>query len=189
MAPGRGLPLQPVAGLGPLARPAPPDPAATAARPLVVLIQELTPGLVDATVIVQFAGGVEPLALTLDGARDCGEPALFGMPRAGVVSMSVRSWQGGRRGISSLSGMVVRLLMVAGPARGYGSIHILGRTHDRRQASAAPTRFAHPAMQTEIGSTARSRSAPRGLAGQDRHGLTYRRFAPRPVGCGQIDSA
>ena len=51
------------------ARPAPPDPAATAARPLVVLIQELTPGLVDATVIVQFAGGVEPLALTLDGAR------------------------------------------------------------------------------------------------------------------------
>jgi Family of unknown function (DUF6459) len=51
------------------AGPAPPDPTATAARPLAVVIQELTPGLVDATVIVQFAGAVEPLALTLDGAR------------------------------------------------------------------------------------------------------------------------
>jgi hypothetical protein len=51
------------------ARPAPTDPAATAARPLAILIQELTPGLVDATVIVQFAGTIEPLALRLDGAR------------------------------------------------------------------------------------------------------------------------
>jgi hypothetical protein len=51
------------------AGPAPPDPAATAARPLVVLVQEHTPGLVDASVIVQFAGTIEPLALRLDGAR------------------------------------------------------------------------------------------------------------------------
>lgn len=51
------------------ARPAPADPAATAAHPLTVIIQELTPGLVDATAIVQFAGAVRPLALTLDGAR------------------------------------------------------------------------------------------------------------------------
>jgi Family of unknown function (DUF6459) len=51
------------------ASPDSPDPAATAARPLAVVIQELTPGLVDASVIVQFAGAVEPLALTLDGAR------------------------------------------------------------------------------------------------------------------------
>jgi hypothetical protein len=51
------------------AQPAPPNPAATAARPLTVLTQELTPGLVNATVIVQFAGAIEPLALTLDGAR------------------------------------------------------------------------------------------------------------------------
>jgi hypothetical protein len=55
------------------AQPAPPNPAATAARPLAVLTHELTPGLVHATVIVQFAGAVEPLALTLDGARGCWE--------------------------------------------------------------------------------------------------------------------
>ncbi len=51
------------------ARPAPSNSAATAARPLAILVQELTPGLVDATVILQFAGTIEPLALALDGAR------------------------------------------------------------------------------------------------------------------------
>jgi Family of unknown function (DUF6459) len=51
------------------ARPASADPAATVARPLAILVQETTPGLVNATVIVQFAGTVEPLALALDGAR------------------------------------------------------------------------------------------------------------------------
>ena len=51
------------------AQPAPPNPAATAALPLTVLIQEPTPGLVNATVTVRFAGTVEPIALALDGAR------------------------------------------------------------------------------------------------------------------------
>jgi hypothetical protein len=51
------------------ARPAPADPAATAARPLAIFVQEHTPGRVNATVVVEFAGTVEPLALVLDGAR------------------------------------------------------------------------------------------------------------------------
>lgn len=42
---------------------------AVSGHPLAILIQELTPGLVDATGIVQFAGTIEPLALRLDGAR------------------------------------------------------------------------------------------------------------------------
>ena len=42
------------------ARPAPPDPAATAARALAVVVQELTPGLVDATVVIQFASTAHP---------------------------------------------------------------------------------------------------------------------------------
>ena len=51
------------------AQPGPPNPAATAAIPLTVLIQEPTPGLANATVTVRFAGTVEPVALALDGAR------------------------------------------------------------------------------------------------------------------------
>ena len=51
------------------AQPAPADPAATAARPMAIFVQEHTPGLVNATVVVEFAGTVQPLALGLDGAR------------------------------------------------------------------------------------------------------------------------
>lgn len=46
------------------------DLQAAVARPLTVTLQEHTPGLVDATVVLQLAaGGVEPLSLRLDGAR------------------------------------------------------------------------------------------------------------------------
>ena len=51
------------------AGPAPPDPAATAARPLAIYVQEHVPGLVNATAIVRFARTIEPLGLRLDGAR------------------------------------------------------------------------------------------------------------------------
>jgi len=38
-------------------------------RPLVVAIQEQTPGLVDAAVVVEVAGRAEAVAFRLDGAR------------------------------------------------------------------------------------------------------------------------
>lgn len=43
--------------------------AGTVARPLALFLQEHTPGLVHATVVLEFAGTVEPLSLALDGAR------------------------------------------------------------------------------------------------------------------------
>jgi hypothetical protein len=51
------------------AQPALPDPAATAAQPLAVFVQEPTRGLVNASITVRFAGRIEPIPLSLDGAR------------------------------------------------------------------------------------------------------------------------
>jgi len=51
------------------ANPAPPDLAGAVARPLTLTLQEHTPGLVHATVVLEFAGTAEPLSLALDGAR------------------------------------------------------------------------------------------------------------------------
>jgi Family of unknown function (DUF6459) len=51
------------------AQPALSDPAATAALPLAVFIQEPTRGLVNASITVRFAGRIEPVSLSLDGAR------------------------------------------------------------------------------------------------------------------------
>jgi hypothetical protein len=39
------------------------------ATPLSLFLQEHTPGLVHATVVLEFAGTAEPLSLALDGAR------------------------------------------------------------------------------------------------------------------------
>ncbi len=49
--------------------PTPQDLAGAVARPLTLTLQEHTPGLVHATVVLEFAGTVEPLGLALDGAR------------------------------------------------------------------------------------------------------------------------
>ena len=56
------------------AQPALPDPAATAAQPLAVFVQEPTRGLVNASITVRFAGRIEPVSLSLDGARGWWEP-------------------------------------------------------------------------------------------------------------------
>jgi hypothetical protein len=46
-----------------------PHQAGTAARPLSLTLQEHTPGLVHATVVLEFAGTVQPISLSLDGAH------------------------------------------------------------------------------------------------------------------------
>lgn len=51
-----------------LAEPAGHDPAPMVPRPRAVTIRELSPGLVDATVVVAFGGSAHALALRLDGA-------------------------------------------------------------------------------------------------------------------------
>jgi hypothetical protein len=62
--------------------PALPRRAGTAARPLAVFLQEHTPGLVHATLVLEFAGTVEPLGLCLDGARGRWELMALEYPSA-----------------------------------------------------------------------------------------------------------
>jgi hypothetical protein len=62
--------------------PARPHLAGTAARPLAVHLQEHTPGLVHATLVLEFAGTVEPLGLCLDGARGHWELMALEYPSA-----------------------------------------------------------------------------------------------------------
>jgi hypothetical protein len=64
------------------------DLQAAVARPLAVTLQEHTPGLVDATVILQLSGGgVEPLSLRLDGARGRWELMELEYSAAGVPDL------------------------------------------------------------------------------------------------------
>jgi hypothetical protein len=52
-----------------LAEPTEDHPNGTAARPLRLTLEEHTPGLVHATIVLEYAGTIEPIALALDGAH------------------------------------------------------------------------------------------------------------------------
>jgi hypothetical protein len=62
--------------------------AGTAARPLAAYLQEHTPGLVHATLVLEFAGTVEPLGLCLDGARGHWELMALEYPSATPPAIS-----------------------------------------------------------------------------------------------------
>jgi hypothetical protein len=67
--------------------PVPEHVAGAVARPLALTLQEHTPGLVHATVVLEFAGAVEPLGLALDGARGRWELMELEYPSAALPAI------------------------------------------------------------------------------------------------------
>jgi len=65
--------------------------AGAVARPLALSLQEHTPGLVHATVVLDFAGAVEPLALGLDGAHGRWELIELDYPSTTLLQTQART--------------------------------------------------------------------------------------------------
>jgi hypothetical protein len=119
------------------AQPAASDLTATAAQPLVVLVQEPVPGLVNATVIVRFASRVEPVGLRLDGARGWWE----------LIELECLP--------DNAPPTPTDLASPAAPiAREHGDAPFLGLSPERsrRLPSARPQRWPHPDLARDLDS-------------------------------------